>query len=98
MRKNYKVVGTVGFFVDEVLHTCLEYETSWQREQIIADFLDKVKKIRSKVIMWYIISVDEESIRIPPPKQARKKYPKEPKQQPIFRPKAEYSNTQFNDL
>lgn len=100
MKSNYKVSGVISLWINEIVHTVLEYETSYQREQIIDGWMEKVKNIKKNVIIWYVISVNEESIRIPQTKAQhnRNRNKKEPTLEQLVRPKAEYSNTQFNDL
>lgn len=96
MKSNYKVKGTIGFFMNDVLHTCLEYETAHQRSLIIQDFMDKVKNIKYHNNIHYIITIDEESIRFPAPQRNRAIKKVIPIS--LIRPKPEYSNIQYNDL
>lgn len=102
MKKNYRITGCIGFFIDDSLHTCLEYETMYQRSQIIQDFLDKVKNLigKGKMKIYYVISVNEESIILPKTKDEwnYKRSNKHHVDAKFVRPKAEYSNRQFNDL
>lgn len=62
MSKNHKVIGTAAFYVNDVLHSVLEYETAYQRLNIIDDFTDKVKHIKNKVTIYYVISIDVDSL------------------------------------
>ncbi len=62
MKRNYRCEGTVAFWVNDVLHSVLEYETLHQRCTIIEDFMDKIKHIRQRAIIYYVISIDENSL------------------------------------
>lgn len=93
MKRNHKVNGTIGFFVNDSLYSCLEYTSSCQRDTIIEDFMLKCKNIKDRVVIYYVISIDEESIGFP--KKLSHKI-EEPKQ--IVRPPSEYSNKQWDTI
>ena len=62
MRKNYKVSGVISLWVNDALHSVLEYETLHQRCAIIEKFENDIKHIRQRAIIYYVISIDENSL------------------------------------
>lgn len=68
-KKNRKVKGEISFYVNDELHSTVKYETSYQRDIATDKFLKSVKNIRNKLLIYYVINVDEKSIE---PKQQTK--------------------------
>lgn len=60
--KNHRVSGTIAFYLNDQLHSVVEYETAYQRGIAKEKFLETAKKIRSKVVIYYVISTDESSL------------------------------------
>jgi len=81
MKRNYTVLGTIAFYCNDVLHSVLEYETLHQRCIIIDDFMGKIKHIRQRAIIYYVISIDENSL----PTYWKKKS-KIPKRSQLYQP------------
>lgn len=62
MKRNYKVDGSVAFYMNYELHSVLTFETLHQRRQILDDFFEKIKHIRQRSVIYYVISIDENSL------------------------------------
>ena len=61
VKKNYHVHGTVSSFVNGELYSKSEYISSYQRDKIIKEFLQKSNNIKGRAILYYVISVNEKS-------------------------------------
>ena len=63
MNSNYHIEGTIDFYINDQFYRSYKFENMYEREEIIASFLNQTKHIVRKVTPYYIISIKEETFR-----------------------------------